>query len=74
MTERLNKRFKEILTEMNDPDMDPQEIVSPKPQQGVCWKNLLTWTSSILWGYTSKDSIDILEKFFPDDKDAGEQK
>ena len=30
--------------------------------------------SSILWGYTSKDSIDILEKFFPDDKDAGEQK
>ncbi|NBK00412.1 hypothetical protein D5282_24925 [bacterium 1xD8-48] len=29
--------------------------------------------SSILWGYTSKDSIDILEKFFPDDKDAGEQ-
>ena len=30
--------------------------------------------SSILWGYTSKDSIDILEKFFPDDKDTGEQK
>ena len=30
--------------------------------------------SSILWGYTSKDSIDILEKFFPDDKDSGEQK
>ena len=29
--------------------------------------------SSILWGYTSKDSIDILEKFFPNDKDAGEQ-
>lgn len=29
--------------------------------------------SSILWGYTSKDSIEILEKFFPDDKDAGEQ-
>ena len=27
MTEHLNKRFKEILTEMNDPDMDPQEIV-----------------------------------------------
>ena len=32
------------------------------------------YLSSILWGYTSKDSIDILEKFFPDDKDAGEQK
>lgn len=30
--------------------------------------------SSILWGYTSKDSIDILEKFFPEDKDAGKQK
>ena len=30
--------------------------------------------SSILWRYTSKDSIDILEKFFPDDKDSGEQK
>ncbi len=30
--------------------------------------------SSILWGYTSKDSIEILEKFFPDDKDTGEQK
>lgn len=27
MTEHLNKRFKEILTEMNDPDMNPQEIV-----------------------------------------------
>lgn len=27
MTEHLNKRFKEILTEMKDPDMDPQEIV-----------------------------------------------
>jgi integrase len=27
MTEHLNKRFKGILTEMNDPDMDPQEIV-----------------------------------------------
>lgn len=27
MTEHLNKRFKEILTEMNDPDMDPREIV-----------------------------------------------
>jgi integrase len=27
MTEHQNKRFKEILTEMNDPDMDPQEIV-----------------------------------------------
>ena len=30
--------------------------------------------SSILWRYTSKDSIDIPEKLFPDDKDAGEQK
>ena len=30
--------------------------------------------SSILWGYTSKDSIDILEKFFPDDKEAREEK
>ena len=29
--------------------------------------------SSILWGYTSKNSIEILEKFFPDDKDAEEQ-
>ena len=28
--------------------------------------------SSILWGYTSKDSIAILEQFFPEDKDAGE--
>lgn len=28
--------------------------------------------SSILWGYTSKDSIAILEHFFPEDKDAGE--
>ena len=27
MTEHLNKRFKEILTEMNDPDMNPHEIV-----------------------------------------------
>ena len=27
MTEHLNKRFKEILTEMNVPDMNPQEIV-----------------------------------------------
>ena len=26
--------------------------------------------SSILWGYTSKDSIEILEKFFPDDEDS----
>ena len=30
--------------------------------------------SSILWGYTSKDSIEILEKFFPNDKDTGKQK
>lgn len=30
--------------------------------------------SSILWGYTSKDSIEILEKFFPDDKEAREEK
>ena len=30
--------------------------------------------SSILWGYTCKNSIDILEKFFPDDKDTGKQK
>lgn len=30
--------------------------------------------SSILWGYTSKDSNDILERFFPDDKDTGEEK
>lgn len=28
MTEHLNKRFKEILTEMNDPDMDPQKLYS----------------------------------------------
>ena len=28
MTEHLNKRFKEILTEMKDPDIDPQEVVS----------------------------------------------
>ena len=27
MTEHLNKRFKEILTEMKDPDIDPQEVV-----------------------------------------------
>ena len=27
MTEHLNKLFKEILMEMNDPDMDPQKIV-----------------------------------------------
>lgn len=27
MTEHLNKRFKEILIEMNDPDIDPNEIV-----------------------------------------------
>lgn len=27
--------------------------------------------SSILWGYTSKDSIDILEQFFPEDKADG---
>ena len=26
--------------------------------------------SSILWGYTSKDSIDILEQFFPENKNA----
>lgn len=24
--------------------------------------------SSVLWGYTSKDSMEILEKFFPDEK------
>lgn len=30
--------------------------------------------SSILWGYTSKDSIDILEQFFPEDGGAGKQK
>ena len=29
--------------------------------------------SSVLWGYTSKDSLDVLEKFFPDLK-AGENK
>ncbi|MBM6976749.1 tyrosine-type recombinase/integrase [Intestinimonas butyriciproducens] len=27
MTEHLNKRFKDILEEMNDPDIDPEEIV-----------------------------------------------
>lgn len=27
MTEHLNKRFKDILTEMNDPDINPEEIV-----------------------------------------------
>lgn len=25
--------------------------------------------SSVLWGYTSKDSLEILEKFFPDNSD-----
>ena len=29
--------------------------------------------SSVLWGYTSKDSLDVLEQFFPDLK-AGENK
>ena len=24
--------------------------------------------SSVLWGYTSKDSLDMLEQFFPDSK------
>lgn len=27
MTEHLNKRFKDILAEMNDPEIDPEEIV-----------------------------------------------
>ncbi len=27
MTEHLNKRFKDILTEMNEPDINPEEIV-----------------------------------------------
>ncbi len=27
MTEHLNKRFKDILSEMNEPDIDPEEIV-----------------------------------------------
>ena len=27
MTEHLNKRFKDILTEMNDPEINPEEVV-----------------------------------------------
>ena len=27
--------------------------------------------SSVLWGYTSKDSLDVLEQFFPGTKPAG---
>lgn len=28
--------------------------------------------SSILWGYTSRDSLRLLEQFFPEDKNGGE--
>ena len=29
--------------------------------------------SSVLWGYTSKDSLDVLEQFFPEPKFSGKQ-
>ena len=29
--------------------------------------------SSVLWGYTSKDSLDVLEQFFPEPKSSEKQ-
>ncbi len=40
MTEHLNKLFKEILMEMNDPDMDPQEIVFHSLRHHQKWAGL----------------------------------
>lgn len=33
-------------------------------------KEAIEALSSVLWGYTSKDSLDFLARFFPDDKDG----
>lgn len=33
-------------------------------------KEAIDALSSILWGYTSKDSMEVLERFFPDDNSS----
>ena len=36
-------------------------------------KDAINALSSILWGYTSKDSLDVLEQFFPEPKSSEKQ-
>ena len=39
----------------------------------VSYTHLDVYKRQVLWGYTSKDSLDVLEQFFPEPKSSEKQ-
>lgn len=58
MTEHLNKRFKEILTEMKDPDIDPQEVYFQPASYQRYYQNLMSG-GDYKFGYAGRQVMNL---------------